>query len=200
MSEIAVINNYVDIPEEANICRHTRNNTIMFLGKMDYEPNITAVKYFADNVFPSLKSIFHGLEFVIVGAKPTNEILALEQRNGIKVTGYVKSTEPYFQNSTIVIAPMLSGAGVQNKIIQAMAYGCCVATTDIGAEGLTLCGDDLVVLNGSDKWINGLKELLTYKTKRLEYGKCARETVKATLSKEIIFNQFCKVIEKIQSK
>ena len=197
MSEITVINNYVDIPEQTRICRHKKDNVIIFLGKMDYEPNITAVKYFADEIFPSLKLANPDLEFIIVGARPTSEILALNKRIGIKVTGFVESTEPFFQDATIVIAPMLSGAGVQNKIIQAMAYGCCVATTDIGAEGLCLRGDDLALFNSTDEWIKGLSTLLSDRDLRIKYGTQARDTINSTLSKEIVYRQFCKMIDGI---
>lgn len=197
MSEITVINNYVEIPPEPETCSHENDNIILFLGKMDYEPNITAVKYFVEEVFPSLKDRIRELEFLIVGARPSEDILSLCQKKGITVTGYVEKTAPYFQKSAVVVAPMLSGAGVQNKIIQAMAYGCCVATTDIGAEGLNLKGNDLAIFNSTSEWINGLSDLLLNRSKRLELGRNARETVKLTLSKNIVFKQFCKMIENI---
>lgn len=199
MPEIVVINNYVDIPDESKVCNQTTDNIILFLGKMDYEPNVTAVNFFADEVFPELKSEKTDLQFIIIGARPSAEVLSLDQRDGISVKGYVESTEPYFQSASIVVAPMLSGSGVQNKIIQAMAYGCCVVTTNIGAEGLNLNGNELVILNGANEWISGLHELLLNKNLRLKYGKQARETIKSTLSKEIVFNQFCKMIENIDN-
>lgn len=197
MSKIVVINNYVDIPEESKLCRHNNDNVILFLGKMDYEPNVTAVKYFAEDVFPQLKLAFPRIEFVIIGANPSDEVLTLAYKEGIKITGYVESTAPYFQDATIVVAPMLSGAGVQNKIIQAMSYGCCVATTDIGAEGLDVRGGDLAIFNGTKEWVEGLCELLLNREIRLKCGKLARETVKNTLSKEIIFKQFCEMLDNI---
>lgn len=197
MSKIEVINNYVESPPESKICQQKNSNIILFLGKMDYEPNITAVTYFADDIFPVLKSSFKELEFVIIGATPSNEVLSLNHREGIKVMGFVESTEPYFQDSTIVVAPMLTGAGVQNKIIQAMAYGCCVATTSIGAEGLSLRGEDLAIFDNTESWIKGLTRLLLNREVRLEYGKLARNTVIATLSKEIIYSQFCKMIDNL---
>lgn len=197
MSDIIVINNYVNIPDESKLCQQNNNDIILFLGKMNYEPNITAVTYFANDIFPALRLSFPSLKFVIIGAHPSDKIMALSNIEGITVTGYVESTEPYFKNASIVVAPMLSGAGVQNKIIQAMAYGCCVATTDIGAEGLDLQGGDLAIFNGTKDWIKGLTELLSDRNIRLEYGKVARETVKANLSKEIIYKQFCKLIDNI---
>lgn len=199
MSKIVVINNYVEIPEESKVCRHNNDNVILFLGKMDYEPNVTAVKYFAEDIFPQLKLAFPQIRFVIIGAKPADEVLSLAHMEGIKITGYVESTAPYFQDATIVVAPMLSGAGVQNKIIQAMSYGCCVATTDIGAEGLDVRRGDLAIFNGTKEWVDGLSKLLSNRGIRLKCGKLAREMVKNSLSKEIIFKQFCKMIDNLES-
>lgn len=193
MSEIVVINNYVDYPCENKVNQHETSNVIIFVGKMDYEPNITAVSYFIKTIFPKLRLKYNDLKFLIVGVKPTKEILDFGDIEGIEVTGFVESTEPYFQNATIVIAPMLSGAGVQNKIIQAMSYGCCVATTSIGAEGLKLRNNDLAIFSSDEEWVNGLSELLDNKETRIKMGKEARETIRQTLSKEIIYQQFKKL-------
>lgn len=200
MAGIKVINNFVNIPDESKICKQENDNIILFLGKMDYEPNQTAVSFFADSIFPKLKSLYSNLEFRVIGARPSARILSLNKREGIRIMGFVESTEPYFQSSSIVIAPMLSGAGVQNKIIQAMAYGCCVATTNIGAEGLYLQGDDIAIFNGVSEWITGLSKLLSNRNTRLEYGAKARNTVQNTLAKEIVFNQFCELFDMIQYK
>lgn len=197
MKDIVIINNYVNIPIDSQLNRHLSEDVIMFLGKMDYEPNITAVSHFVNNIFPKLKEKKSSLEFIIVGAKPTKKISDFGKIEGITVTGFVESTESYFQNATIVIAPMLSGAGVQNKIIQAMSYGCCVATTSIGAEGLDLRGGELAIFNTDDEWISGILELLSNHDKRFEMGEKAHMTIKNTLSKEIVYCQFKELIKRV---
>ncbi len=198
MAEIVVIGNYVSFPSTEDICRHDNDETIIFLGKMDYEPNVTGVTYFVKNIYPELRKNHPHLKFQIVGARPAPEITALKNINGIEVTGYVESTVPYFQNAAIVVAPMLSGAGVQNKIIQAMSYGCCVVTTTIGAEGLNLTGDDLLIFNSDKEWIKGLDGLLRDREWRIRIGSNARETISRTLVKDKIFKQFRKLLENIK--
>lgn len=197
MRKITIIGNYVNIPEESKVCKHHSSDILMFLGKMDYEPNITAVTHFVKFIFPELKKKYGQLKFLIVGARPTKDILALSKEEGVEVTGFVESTEPYFQNATVVIAPMLSGAGVQNKIIQAMSYGCCVATTTIGAEGIQLKGNEIAIFNSDHEWNEGLTRLFEDSSLRLKMGKEARQTIKDTLSKDIVFNQFKKLIDNI---
>ncbi len=198
MAEIVVIGNYVSFPPTENICRHDNDETIIFLGKMDYEPNVTGVTYFVKNIYPELRIKHPQLKFKIVGARPAPEITALNDIEGIEVTGYVESTVPYFQNATVVVAPMLSGAGVQNKIIQAMSYGCCVATTTIGAEGLNLSGDELLIFDSDKEWIKGLDGLLRDREWRIQVGINARETISRTLVKDEIYKQFCKLLENIK--
>jgi len=198
MAEIVVIGNYVSFPPTEETCRHDNDETIIFLGKMDYEPNVTGVTYFVKDIYPKLRRKHPHLKFQIVGASPAPEITALKNIDGIEVTGYVESTVPYFQNAAIVVAPMLSGAGVQNKIIQAMSYGCCVATTTIGAEGLNLTGNDLLIFNSDKEWINGLDGLLRDRGRRIQVGINARETISRTLVKDEIYKQFRKLLENIK--
>lgn len=102
-----------------------------------------------------LKAKFSNLTFTIVSANPTTAVKKLTSIPGIEVTGFVSSIEPYLVNSSIVVAPMLTGTGVQNKIIQAMAYSYCVATTSTGTEGLELDGDEIAILI---QRVHGLRE------------------------------------------
>lgn len=190
MSKIIVVNNFVDIPDEKNLCEHNADSALMFLGKMNYEPNVTAVTYFAEKIYPKLKIKFKDLTFKIVGIHPIKTVLELGKIEGIEVTGFVPDPSIYFRTSSIVVAPMLTGAGVQNKILQAMSYSCCVATSPIGAEGLKLNGDELMILNTDSEWIDGLTMLLENREMRKEFGMNARRTIMDTLSKEVVYNQF----------
>ena len=187
----------VDIPNLDSVAQHSNDTDIVFVGKMSYEPNIVAVTYFANRIFPSLKSQFPDLNFFIVGANPDNRVQILSEKEGIKVTGFVESIEPYFKNSTIVVAPMLTGAGIQNKIIQAMSYGCCVATTSIGAEGLTIENDEISILNSTEEWISKLQVLLTDRNLRKQMGEKARKYIISNLSRDVISKQFWACINSI---
>ena len=186
---IYTVGNMVEIPDEKLVSRHEEDNVISFMGKMDTEPNVIAVNYFAHEIFPKLKGNFPNLKFKIVGSHP-ERIISLSDIQDIVVTGFVDSLEPYYQSSTIVVAPMLTGAGIQNKIIQAMSYGCCVATTTIGAEGLTINNNEIAIIDDTDKWIETISNLLQNRDERIEMGMKAREYVRTNLSPEIISKQF----------
>lgn len=112
-------------------------NYIVFFGKMNYQPNIDAVMWFVRNVLPKINK---DLKFAIVGAYPPKKILNLAKRyNNIKVTGYVKDPYLILKSSLCVVAPMQTGGGIQNKILESMALGTInivssLAAKPIGAE------------------------------------------------------------------
>ena len=192
---IYVVGNKVDIPEEDDVSLHNNENLLLFVGKMNYEPNVVAVTSFVQKVFPHLLKNHPTLRFMIVGAHPDIRVRKLANGENIIVTGFVDSLKPYFQQATIVIAPMLTGAGIQNKIIQAMSYACCVATTPIGAEGLYISKNEIAVWKNVDEWVAGINQLLDCRNKRKEMGMAARQYVINNLSSAIVEKQFWEFIE-----
>ena len=194
-ADLYVVGNKVNVPDASLVSRHEANDIIVFVGKMNYEPNVVAVTYFAGHIFPKLLLHYPGLRFVIVGTHPDARVMELAKKNGVEVTGYVDSIEPYYQRATIVVAPMLTGAGIQNKIIQAMSYGCCVVTTSIGAEGLDIRRGEIAVVDGEDNMVDMLLSLLGDRDKRREMGRLAREYVVNNLSGKVIGEQFWKFMD-----
>lgn len=195
---IYVVGNKVQIPDESLVSKHECCNKLIFVGKMSYEPNVVATTHFATRVFPKLLSRFPELRFVIVGANPEARVKRLAKLPNVEVTGFVDSVEPYFQYATIVVAPMLTGAGIQNKIIQAMSYGCCVVTTPIGAEGLDIRHEEIAVVEGDNDMTTTIASLLLAPERRKAMGKFAREYVISHLSESVIREQFWEFMESIR--
>lgn len=138
----ACVPNFVPKRKMCHVGSNSNLRNIVFVGKMDYEPNITAVRFFVKEVLPKLPDC---VRFHIVGMNPANEVENLAEDSRVSVTGYVDSVSEYYDMADMVVAPMLSGSGVQNKILEAMAHGACVVTTPIGAEGLERVGEGFVV-------------------------------------------------------
>lgn len=194
-TELYVVGNKVNIPDVSLIAKHETNDRIIFIGKMNYEPNVVAVIYFAECIFPNIQKYYPHSQFIIVGAHPDERVKKLAERKGITVTGYVDSIELYLQTASIVVAPMLTGAGIQNKIIQAMAYGCCVVTTSIGAEGLAIYNNEIAIADEDRVMVQIILLLLGNPEKRREMGRLARAYVIENLSEEVISKQFWNFIE-----
>lgn len=112
-------------------------NYVAFFGKMDYQPNIDAVLWFTKNVLPYLNK---NLKFMVVGAYPTKIIQDLPKKfRNVEVTGFVDDPYLILKSSLCVVAPMQTGGGIQNKILECMALGTInivssLAAKPIGAE------------------------------------------------------------------
>jgi polysaccharide biosynthesis protein PslH len=134
---------------------------IVFLGKMNYEPNIDAVEYFAKEVFPIIQRKYPKMIFQIVGAYPTSRVNRLEELDGVEVTGFVDSPADFLTSAAVVVAPIRSGGGIQNKVIQAMALRRPVVTTSLGATGVgAVSGSDYLVADLADETAECVSRIL----------------------------------------
>lgn len=184
-----IVGNYVDIPPTDQCCAHAlAARDISFIGRMDYEPNIAAVSHFADLWQNGLDKV--APKFHIVGGFVTPRVSELGRINGISVDGFVPSLTPVFRDSALIVAPMLSGSGIQNKILQALAHGCCVVTTPIGAEGLDAESGAFVVALPGKSFADAVTELLAAPDDRRRIGQRAREYAVAHFSRLVIHRQF----------
>ncbi len=108
------------------------SDCVAFLGKMNYQPNIDAVLWFSKNVLNKLNK---NLKFVIVGANPSPKILNLAKTNKrIIVTGYLEDPYEVINSSLLVVAPMQTGGGIQNKVLEAMALGKICIVSSLAAK------------------------------------------------------------------
>lgn len=121
--------------DEININSEKKDDyNIVFTGKMDYEPNIQAMKWFSEDIFPKIIKEIPKVKLYIVGKNPTDYIKSLASDN-VVVTGEVESVEEYLNKANIVVIPLLSGGGVKIKLIEALQYNNIVITTSKGSEG-----------------------------------------------------------------
>jgi len=109
---------------------------VVFTGAMDYWPNIDAVTWFAERIFPAVREAVPGAQFSIVGSRPSDAVLALARLPGILVTGAVPDVRPYLAHAACAVAPLRVARGVQNKVLEAMAMACPVVVTRQAAEGI----------------------------------------------------------------
>lgn len=108
------------------------SKSVVFFGKMDYQPNVDAVVWFSENVLPFVNS---EIEFLIVGAHPSKNILKIAQKNPrIKVTGYIEDPYIILNSCLCSVAPMQTGGGIQNKVLESMALGVLTITTYLAGK------------------------------------------------------------------
>ena len=112
---------------------------LSFIGKMDYRPNVLAMKWFCSEVFPQLKVLQPRARLNIVGRDPAPEVLKLRSLNGVTVTGYVEDLGPFYAPGTIAILPMFHGGGTRLKVFEAIMEGVPLVSTELGISGIGLC-------------------------------------------------------------
>lgn len=105
-------------------------NRISFVGNMRTLQNQDAVLYFVHDILPLIKKAMPTVKFHIVGSLPPPSITTLAS-DDIIVTGFVDDIEAEIQKSAIVVAPVRVAAGIQNKVLQAMACGVPVVLSDL---------------------------------------------------------------------
>jgi polysaccharide biosynthesis protein PslH len=117
-------------PEEPGPAR------LLFTGTMSYPPNHQGIRWFAREVWPLVRAELPGAQLDIVGKDPPDDLRALDAIDGVTVHGFVESMAPFFARAHAVVVPILAGAGIRVKIIEAMAAGRAVVSTPLGCEGL----------------------------------------------------------------
>jgi sugar transferase (PEP-CTERM/EpsH1 system associated) len=134
---------------------------LVFTGRMDYRPNIDAVRWFAREVLPLLRRRVPAVRFWIVGASPTNEVRDLAALTSVQVTGRVADTRPYLASADVVVAPLRIARGIQNKVLEAMAMARPVVATPEAFEGVRAePGRDILLASGVDETVQRICDVL----------------------------------------
>ena len=109
---------------------------IVFTGQMDYRPNIEAVTIFATEAMPIIRAANPEATFAIVGRNPTAAVSDLSALPGVQVTGAVDDVRSWLAAADVVVAPLRTARGIQNKVLEAMAMAKPVVASPAAAEGI----------------------------------------------------------------
>jgi sugar transferase (PEP-CTERM/EpsH1 system associated) len=160
---------------------YTTGPVFVFTGTMDYRPNVDAVVWFANEIFPALRARLPQAVFAVVGAKPSRDVAALASRPGVRVTGRVADVRPFLAHADVVVAPLRIARGIQNKILEGMAMAKPVVTTGQGLEGIdAVPGRHLLLADTPDAFAEKVMEALDPRASAL--GAAARQLMEASYS------------------
>lgn len=112
------------------------DKTLVFTGKMDYRPNVDAMLWFTEAIWPHIKAAVPEVKLYIVGQQPHARLDHLREQPNIIITGWVDSVLPYLQLASVYIAPLRMGSGTRLKLLEAMASGCAIVATTTASAGL----------------------------------------------------------------
>jgi len=113
------------------------NRNLLFVGGFNHDPNVDAVLFFYEEIFPQIRRSVPECSLTVVGSSPPEQIRRLGS-DCVRIAGFVPSLAPIFRNSYISVAPLRFGSGMKGKVGEAMSEGLPVVTTSVGAQGMGL--------------------------------------------------------------
>lgn len=151
--KIAVVSNGVDIDWFNQKRRQLpAEPTILSVGTFKWLPNVEAVTFLANEVWPLVKKQIADARLWIVGNAPTPEVLEYQKKDSaITVTGGIPDVRDAFKGAHVLVAPVFSGKGTRYKVLEAMAAGTPVVATHIAVEGLGVKDGVQVLLGDTAK-------------------------------------------------
>jgi glycosyltransferase involved in cell wall biosynthesis len=178
-SRVAVIPTGVDLRQYQPDCSDRRvAPLVMFVGAMDWEPNIDAVEFFCKEVWPSVLTQTPEAKFRIVGRNPDRRVQRLAG-SSIEVTGQVPAVIDHLREAAVVVVPLRIGGGTRLKIYEAMAAGKAVVSTSVGAEGLDVHhGRDIILADTPKALAESILIFLDDNGVRRQYERAATELAK----------------------
>ena len=174
---LTVVGNGVDLDYFSPL-PSTESKTIVFVGVLNYKPNIDGIVWFVQYIFEPLRKHISDAKLMVVGRHPTPQVEELANEPGVEIVGSVPDVRTYLREAAAVIAPMQIARGIQNKVLEAMACCRAVVCSSQAAEGLhAVSGEHLLIAQEPTQWIEHLQRVLTDDDLRHQLESAARQHV-----------------------
>ena len=152
--------------------------TIVVSGKMSYHANAAMVLHLAHHILPAIWALRPDVKVCVVGQAPPRQVQALTQDRRISVMGGVRDIRPYLQRATVAVAPLTYGAGIQNKVLEAMACATPVVAYPQAVSALAAQpGRDVLVGREPAEFARAVLGLLDSAEQQVRIGQAGRSFV-----------------------
>jgi glycosyltransferase involved in cell wall biosynthesis len=173
----------VDITTNLKVSDGTRNNTICFIGSLDYIPNQEGLVWFIEEVWNKHLVPYHSFTFQVAGRNAPARLMKYLGRQHLTFMGEVDDAGQFIRSGGVVIVPVLSGSGIRVRIIEAMAMGIPVVSTSLGAEGIDVThGSDILIADDPGEFSQAIIKLLENQTFFTNIGKNARRFIEEKMN------------------
>lgn len=170
----------VDISKE--IVPFEQRQNIAFLGGFRHHPNLDAVKFFIQSVMPLIRQKLTGVNFLVYGSNPPKELEKMAS-DDIFIKGYVESVGEVYDTCRVFVAPLLFGAGVKGKVVDALAHGVPQVLSPVAAEGTGVRdGLEVYIAQKPEEWAEKIIKLYNDQKLWENMAKSSQEYAKVNFS------------------
>ncbi|MBN2204950.1 MAG: glycosyltransferase [Thermoleophilia bacterium] len=191
-----------DLPGAERVAGARREaGTVVMCGVMATYTNVDAATWFAREVFPLVERDVPEAAFWIVGRQPQRELRALARPPHVVVTGEVDDVYDWLLRAEVGVVPLRIGAGMQNKLLQAMAAGLPVVATPVANEGIQAeDGTQLWLRDEPRAFADAVIALLRDRAERERLGTAARALVESKWTWEAHFERQLAVFAEVAGR
>ncbi len=187
---LVTIPNGVDLDFYAPTGYEPDEPTLLFIGNYDYRPNLDAALRLARDIFPRVREAVLEARLLLVGGNPPPELQALADPQ-IEVTGRVPDLRPYFEQALLFVSPLRLGAGIKNKVLEAMAMDVPVVATPLSCDGIPVIHGEHVWLGETDAdLVKGIVHLIHDASLRQVLRQSGRALVEQTFTWQRVADQY----------
>lgn len=196
-AKTVVVPNGVDCEYFSSQRTEPDSASLVFVGTMNWYPNIDAMMFFLREVWPGLKKRVPTATMDIAGSNPPAAILNLSHKLlDVTVHGYMPDVRPLLNSAALVVCPIRDGGGTKLKLLDAFAMKKCVVATPIACEGIDVTPDENVFLAATaSEFIDRITALLNDPIKRQAAGRAARALVEDRYSTCTVGARFATALE-----
>ena len=178
-AKVAVVPNGVDIKYFQPTSEVGARRALIFVGNLNWYPNIAAVRFLLSHIWPSLKAAVPDLHLDIVGSAPPPGLCELAAAApDVTMHGYVADVRPLMSAATLYVCPIRDGGGTKLKLLDAFAMRKCVVAHPIACEGIeAIPGRHVEFAESAESFVERIRHLLNEPHAREEIGRAARQLV-----------------------
>ena len=165
---------------------------LIFTGTMSWPPNAEGLRWLLREVWPSVRDAVPEARLLAVGAAPPEDVRRLAAADDrVELPGRVPTLGPWFERATVVVIPILSGAGIRLKVLDAMASGRAIVTTTMGAQGVMAAdGRHFVLADDADAFASATVALLRDRERAAALGAAARRLAEERYTWDVVGDRF----------
>jgi sugar transferase (PEP-CTERM/EpsH1 system associated) len=195
-----VVRNGVDLAHYRPARERAEPRHLVFVGVMDYLPNVDGCLHFAREVLPRVRARYPDVRFTIVGAKPVSAIRALAREPGVSVTGFVDDPREHLARASVSVAPLRIARGIQNKVLEALAMGLPVVGTTSATQGIEgVPGEHFLLADTAEEQAAAIAALFDDPARASDLGARGRRFVEERYDWEVALQPLDELLARLET-